>query len=269
MFKDLKIICSYSFAITTGCFSFIPDASFNKYSFLENEDLGTATNKILFFLIVSLIIAIIVALWKHYRNNITLSGHNYKIIIEYGDIFEASKCKKVINFDECYSTEVGDAPHQIKPSSVCGQFLRRYPNTDITALLKSNGAAPEDEPSKFNYAKRFKSGTILPNGEYMLMAFGKLNKDGRTELTREEYLESLKTLWKEFDKYYTQEDVVIPVLGAGVTRFKDEMLSQQQLVDIIVASYRLNPYKIKKPNALHIVCKKVEDFSLNNVGDTL
>ena len=103
----------------------------------------------------------------------------------------------------------------------------------------------------------------------MFMAFGKLNKDGRTEMTREEYLESLKTLWKELDKYYTHEDVAIPVLGAGVTRFKSEMLSQQQLVDIIVSSYRLNTYKIKKPNALHIVCKKVEDFSLDNVGDTL
>ena len=61
----------------------------------------------------------------------------------------------------------------------------------------------------------------------------------------------------------------IPILGAGTTRFDDKLLTQQELLDIIVASYKLSSHKIKEPNQLHIVCKKREGFSLNRVGETL
>lgn len=32
-------------------------------------------------------------------------------------------CKKVINFDECYTTELGGLLHPIKPTFICGQYL--------------------------------------------------------------------------------------------------------------------------------------------------
>lgn len=118
-------------------------------------------------------------------------------------------------------------------------------------------------------SKCYESGSLLPNGEYILMVFGKLNEDGRTEMTRDEFLEALQRLWRELNKYYTQEDVAIPALGSGITNFKGELLSRQQLVDIIVASYRINPYKIKRPNSLRIICRDIKQFSPNKVGDSL
>ena len=51
--------------------------------------------------------------------------------------------------------------------------------------------------------------------------------------------------------------------------FNGEILSQQQLVDMIIASYKLNPYKIKLPNSLRIICKKNDEFSLNKIGENL
>lgn len=63
--------------------------------------------------------------------------------------------------------------------------------------------------------------------------------------------------------------MAIPILGAGLTRFEGEMLSQQQLVDIIISSYKLTPYKIKSPNALRIICRKSDDFSLDKIGENL
>lgn len=271
MSKYWKHLCSYTFAVTTGCFSFIPEECFNKlisWSFLPAYWNGTV-NKILFLILVGVLVSITILIWKHCRRKITLNGHNYKIVVEYGDIFEISNCKKVINFDECFSTEIGEAPYQIKPSSLCGQFLQKFPNTNIPVLLSNHGLKPQRKLSEFDNKKCYESGTLMSDREYLLMAFGKLNKDGRAVMTREEYIESLNTLWREIDKYYTQSDVAIPVLGAGITRFKGEMLTQQQLVDIIVASYQISPYKIKSPNSLHIICKEREDFSLNEFGETL
>jgi hypothetical protein len=41
--------------------------------------------------------------------------------------------------------------------------------------------------------------------------------------------------------------------------------NQQELLDVIIASYRLSPKKMKRPFTLHIVCKKCEGFSLNDI----
>lgn len=68
------------------------------------------------------------------------------------------------------------------------------------------------------------------------------------------------------DKYYGQKDVCIPILGSGLTRINETTLTQQELLDIIISSYKLSPHKIKYPYKLYIVCKKNDDFSLNKIG---
>ncbi len=270
MNKHCRQICSYTFAITTGCFSFIPEEFFSdvySWAFLS-EYWSDAINRILFLLLVGILTGGIVFVWKHCRKKITISGSNYKIDVEYGDILEQTKCKKVINFDECYTTEIGDAIHQIKPTSLCGQFLQKH-TVDISSLLSNNSLKPARKYSEYNGKICYESGSLLPYGEFLLMAFGKLDKNGRAVMSRDEYLSCLNTFWKEIDKYYAQTDVAIPVLGAGLTRFEGEILSQQQLVDIIIYSYRLSPYKIKSPNTLRIICRKNDDFSLDKIGGNL
>lgn len=270
MSKFLRELCSWTFAITTGCFSFVPQECFDKIvcPFLPpywNETI----NKFLFLILIGTIVGVMILSWKHFRKKFTIKGNNYVVVLEYNDIFKVENCKKVINFDECFSTEIGDAPYQIKPSSLCGQFLQKNPNINISNLLSTSGLKPQRKLSRYNNTKCYKSGSLIPKDDYLLMAFGKLNEDGRAVMTREEYLDSLNTLWREIDKYYAQSDVAVPILGAGITRFKGEMLTQQQLLDIIVASYQISPYKIKAPNSLHIICKKSEDFSINKFGNTL
>lgn len=268
---DLLHLCSYTFAVTTGCFSFIPEKFFSEMLSwtIIPEYWNDTVNKILFLMAIGILTFIVMLIWKGCRNSLSINNNNYKIVVEYGDILDTQKGKKVINFDECYTTDLGDAPHQIKRTSLCGQFLEKYPNIDINSLIAHSGKTPKRKHSKFNNKECYESGSIIPNGNFLLMAFGKLNTDGRAVMSREEFLESLSVLWKEIDKYYAQSDILIPVLGSGITRFEGEMLTQQQLVDIIIASYQISPYKIKKPNTLHIVCKKRDGFSLNNIGQTL
>lgn len=170
-------------------------------------------------------------------------------------------CRKVIPFDECFTTSVGDSPTDIKPTSICGQYLEKHPIQDIQRLIDNARLKPSKSKSKCQNKKRYDSGKLLPNGDYLFMSFAKLNRDGWGRFfSRDEFLDCLSTLWKEIDKYYGQKDVCISILGSGITRMDSKLLAQQELLDIIIGSYKLSPHKIKSPYKLHIVGKKIMIF---------
>jgi hypothetical protein len=270
--KLAKKLFSYSASVIAVAFTIIPESIF-AWDIIDlnyPKECIVLINRIALFLIVLLLVWALYSLYRLKRRGITIEGNGYGIRVEYGDIFEMDNCKKVISFDECFITSVGEAPADIKPDSVCGKFLTKIGidkeevNRKIQSYKSSHAptgrSAYENKPS-------YQSGSIIPfKDSYFLLAFGKLDNRGLCRMTREDYLACLATLWEELDAHYAQHDVAIPVLGSGVTRFKDEMLTQQQLVDILIASYKLSPYKMQH-NVLHIVCQKRDDFSLNRVGE--
>ena len=203
------------------------------------------------------------------RNKVSIKGNNYKITVEYGDLLKMKKCKKIINFDECFSTHVGTAPADIKPTSICGQYLTANPNLNIQLLLSNSHLKPLKSKSKYQGKERYESGRIVPNGDDLLLAFAKLDKNGLGRFfTRDEYLECLSVLWEEIDKHYGQQDVCIPILGAGLTRFdggSGASIPQQELLDMIIWSYKLSSHKIKSPCKLRIICRRDQEFSLDKI----
>lgn len=89
---------------------------------------------------------------------------------------------------------------------------------------------------------------MVTNGEYLLMAFAKLDGSGKGYLYYNDYLKWLTVLWNEIGKYYGGEDVYIPILGSGVTRMDDaDDMTAQELLEVIIISYKLAPHKIHLP----------------------
>lgn len=272
MIRLLKKSIAWALSIISAIFTFVPETIFEKYKFLSSfsDETNVIINRVLVFVGVLLLAVIVNALYLHCRNSICIKGHNYSIKIEYGDLLEMNDCKKVINFDECFTTNVGDSPADIKPISVCGQYLQKNPIQDMQSLIDSAQLKPARGKSEYQNRLKYESGKLVPNGDYLLMAFAKLDKDGLGRFfSRDEFLDCLSTLWKEIDKYYGQKDVCIPVLGSGITRVEGASLTQQELLDIIIGSYRLSPHKIKSPCRLHIVCKKCDGFSINKIGENI
>lgn len=115
----------------------------------------------------------------------------------------------------------------------------------------------------------FHEGTIVPNGDDLLMAFAKLDDKGKGRFfSRDEYLRCLDFLWRELENHYSEKDVCVPILGAGTTSFdggSGASISQQDLLDIMIWSYKLSSHKIKAPHRLRIICKKNRGFSINNI----
>lgn len=284
MIDFIKKNAVFAFATATGVFAFVPESLFgnigwvsqeylekNKlFSNIEVQDINIIISKIVCFFVVWIVTSFVHTVFLKIRWWITIKGQNYSIRIEYGDLLKKSKGKRVINFDECFTTQVGSATADINPTSICGQYLLAHPGLDVQQLIEDANIAPARSKSKYQQKNRYCSGTIVPNGDDLLMAFARLDEKGKGRFfSRDEYLDCLNFFWKELENHYGEKDVYIPILGAGTTSFDGGVgasISQQDLLDMMIWSYRLSSHKIKAPNKLHIVCKRNDNFSINNIG---
>lgn len=273
-----------AFGIVTGIFTFVPEAIFEKYEWitkdvleqckwfarLDAQDVNIIISRLVCFLLVWIGTSLLYMIFLKFRRWITIKGQNYSIRVEYGNILKQKNCKKVINFDECFTTQVGGATADINPDSICGQYLSLHPDLDVQQLIEAAQIIPARSKSKYQHKTRYDSGTIVPNGDDLLMAFVKLDERGKGRFfSRDEYLKCLNLLWKELENYYSERDVCVPILGAGTTSFDGgagASISQQDLLDMMIWSYKLSSHKIKAPHKLRIVCKKNSGFSINNIG---
>lgn len=259
--------CAAAFAVFSAILTVVPEEFF-KCGFIScdwSDSTVILINRLIVFLIVFIIANTAYYSYRRFRKSITIDGDTYEIKIEYGDICNISKGKKVIHFDECFTITVGERPEDVKPDSVCGQYLKQHPitETEMSSLIDLVGIKPIGT-SLYNKKEKYSHGVLLPKEDFLLMAYAKLDKNGLGIDSYEKYVECLDKLWEQIDLYHGTDDVYLPILGSKITRFEKD-LSQQQLLDIMIASYRLSPKKMKHPYKLHIVCKKREGFSLNNI----
>lgn len=271
MLKFLKKSNAWALSIITVIFTLVPETIFGKYKSPLNVsgEVNIVLTRVLTFIAVLALSIIVNAIYLFCRKSILIKGRDYNIQIKYGDLFRMRTCKKIIPFDECFTTNVGNSPSNVNPGSVCGQYLKDNPIQDMRVLIDNVQLKSAKSKSKYQNKGRYDSGKLVPHGDYLLMAFAKLDKNGLGVLSRNEFIDCLSTLWEEIDKYYGQKDVCIPVLGSGVTRMDGASLTQQELLDIIIRSYRLSSRKIKSPCQLHIVCKRRDGFSLNKIGESI
>lgn len=273
-----------AFAIVTGIFTFAPEAFFGKHEWITQEaleqcnwfarldaqDVNIIISRLVCFLRVWVITSLLYMAFLKFRRWITIKGQNYSIRVEYGNILKKRNCKRVINFDECFTTQVGNATAEINPDSICGQYLTLHSDLDVQRLIEATQITPARSKSKYLHKTRYDSGTIVPNGDDLLMAFAKLDERGKGRFfSRDEYLACLNLLWMELENYYSEKDVCVPILGAGTTSFdggEGASISQQDLLDMMIWSYKLSSHKIKAPHKLRIVCRKSSGFTIKNIG---
>lgn len=254
-----------AYAMITAFFTLVPEGFFQK-GFMQcswPDSVVILINRIIVCAIVLVLANVIYWYYRKHRKAVYLKNTSYSISFEYGDLLQIGEGKKIINFDECFSTRIGERPEDIKAGSICGQYLTKYPIEDIQKLIFSSGVKPSGK-SQFRQKDCYTPGTLIPRDDFLLMAFSKLDNNGLGRMSYFQYLDCLNYLWTQIDRYHGTEDIYLPILGSRITRF-DRELTQQELLDIMVSSYRLSTKKIRHPNSLHIVCKEREGFSLNDV----
>lgn len=278
MKKLIITCCGIAFTITSAFISFVPESMYLKIKAgIKNIECISKVQNGCFILICRLLILVVVLLfciafgisfrttWRRRR----LQGKNYSIIVQYGNLFKKKNCKKIINFDECFTTRVGESPSDIKSDSICGQYLLENPDLNIKKLITDSGLKALNKKSECQKQDCYSPGSIVPNGDDLLMSFAKLSSNGLGKMSYDEYLMCLENLWKNINKYYGSKSVCMPILGSGRTMFDGVQPSQQELLDIMIESYKLSRSKIKLPHKLYIICHKSEHFKLYKIGQTI
>ena len=196
-------------------------------------------------------------LMANFKNSAKFRINNSTVNVFYGDIFKQEELK-VIAFNEYFDTIVDDKI--ISHASLNGQYLTDHiTNIDQLDLDIDADERLKDQIVDTNEKRRrgkkikYKLGSIHLHGNYILLAFSHFDEDNRARLTLQEYTDCLMNMWNEIDVIYSGKTVSIPLLGNGVTRFKDCEVNEQELLEIILWTYRISKVKFTYPACLNIV----------------
>ena len=170
---------------------------------------------------------------------------------------------------------------EISERSVQGQFTVRYFGSSEPELDQRIDAALEGrEPSHqhtletkaFGKMSEYPLGTVatVRGGERTayLVAISRLSerKVARSNLT--EYLDALPMMWEEIRSEGTQEDIICPILGTGLSRLA---LSRMDAIRITVRSFVAAAYEGKLAGTLTVVvhARDVKDLNFRELREFL
>lgn len=202
------------------------------------------------------------------RKRISLTVHNNNVIICYGDIFETCGYK-VIPCDTTFSTEADDK--NIAKSSLQGQFILKHADKDKVieavreTLQKSSGVTKSKTGKIIKYENPCEPNT------YLLLALSELDEDKKAHTNMAEFIQTLLQMWKKIDGEYNNHDIVLPLLGAGITRFDDGFKGDpdKNLKLLYCILYTLYLSGIYFNSTLKIVLREDINITLHEVKYTL
>lgn len=209
--------------------------------------------------IATALIASYIVLWAvaNKATSKTLNINGSPLEVKIGDIFQEGELR-VINFNEYFDTVVDDT--LIAKSSLHGKYLENHV-ADITVLDKAIADDNHLDEMKLeeNIARKtgkkipYRLGSIHVADEYLLVAFSRFDKDNKAYLFMRDYINCLMTFWEEVDRVYASKSVAIPLMGAGITRFKDATVSEQELLELLIWSFKVSRVKFRHPAKVTIV----------------
>lgn len=227
-------ITSFILTVTSVIFIFVPISDNQK------PYIGIFLLTILCIIFISLIVYSKI-LW---RNSFYIN--QTKFTIKYGDLFK-QKGIQVIAFNEFFDTVVDD--ELISSSTLNGQFINKYFSNpaELDACIASylhDTHATEDLKRKVGKNRKYKLGTTVvvekDQQKYMLVAFSKFDAENHAYVSFEDYLSCLVTFWLNVNKSYNGENLVIPLLGSGITRFSTgaNSISHQSILEMLLLTFK-------------------------------
>lgn len=220
----------------------------------------------LILVIVISIIYIIIFIYKFKKikkcNRITLNFDSSTINIYEGDIFDIQNNGfKIIAFNEYFDTITDDESHIIDPNSLHGKYLNKfYENNDsrdafhkkVISQLRENKVYTNINRKK-GYKEAYELGTLLVDGEYLLLSFTKFDDDNRAHIKYSEMVNAFIKMWFNIDKVKGNKKVYLPLIGSGITRFDDGYVSNQEILIALIETFRISRVRFRHPANVNIL----------------
>lgn len=170
---------------------------------------------------------------KIYKESVPLSIRQTPVSISCGDIFKTDGFR-VIGCDTHFDTRVDDVV--ISKKSLHGKLVLEHGNADE---IKS---AVEKEAKRLHLTANsdglydFPLGTIIrydsskDNHTYLMLAMTELDRNYEAHTNMAKFEHMLMKMWSEINRVYASNDVVLPLLGTGISRFDDGPKNKEALL---------------------------------------
>ena len=263
-FFDKKLFTTYLCVLTV--ISLFCSFGFIAIKLPDDTDIRIAIGTI----IIVLLLIIYITMWirANILSETSLKINNSTLVVKIGDIFEENELK-IIAFNEYFDTQVDDKI--IAGNTLNGIYIKSKIN-DVNKLdnqidtdahlnekvLQINNNRP------YGKKKRYKLGSVFLNDEYLLAAFAKFDNNNRAYLSMNDYINFLLNFWNEIDIIYAGRSVSIPLLGSGITRFKEyNTISEQELLELLIWSFEVSRVKFTYPSKVSIIIHESKKDKIN------
>ena len=186
-----------------------------------------------------------------------LSINNTKVEVVIGDIFDPFYYPNqhegeitIIPVNDYYDYIVDD--RIVSNKSLHGQYIKKI--TEIGKLDSLNYKI-ENDPffKKIGNPKvealreegrkvRYELGSLVEFENYILTAFTNFDEDNKAFLSADEYMHFWMKFWENIDVVYSGRTINIPLIGAGITRFRNGKPTKQQLLEIMLWSLKISGF---------------------------
>lgn len=198
------------------------------------------------------------AIGRIYREAVCLNINQNLVDISYGNLFEVDGWK-VIGCDTHFDTRVDDSV--ISKKSLHGQLILNHGNIDDINVLVKEEAERLKLKCNNDGLYSFPLGTVIrydsnyDHQTYLMLSMTELNSRNEAYTNMVEFINTLSIMWKEINRVYASHNIVIPVLGTGISRF-DSNKSEEELLKAML--YTLYISGVKFNSRINIVIYRNE-----------
>lgn len=228
--------------------------------FATAQGLETKTFVFLILIFCLLLIGIFILMWwnANHLKSAYLNINNTQIEISIGNIFHSLENNlngKTDPLNVIASNEYFDLiadNRLVSCKSLHGQYIKKLDEQGkLSALdnviasdeiLNRNGNY-EDVPNRKSGRKtRYSIGSVVEFESYVLTAFTKVDEHNKASLTAEEYTGFWMQFWENIDEIFAGRSINLPLIGAGLTRFKNGKPSKQELLEIMIWTLKISGF---------------------------
>lgn len=228
----------------------------------------------IFAVLLTTVLILLVSYWLIgwvYKEKIELNINSTPVEISCGDIFK-TEGYKVIGCDTHFHTTVDDVI--ISKKSLHGKLVLEHGRVDEIKEAVRREAKRLNLKSDENDLYTFPLGSIVrydssvDNQTYLMLAMTELNGNYESHTTMAKYEQMLMTMWKEINRVYASNDVALPILGDGITRFDNRPKDRNALLRCMVCTLNASgrSYNSKIKIAIYGNPKDIPLYELKDVA---
>lgn len=204
------------------------------------------------------------AIGRIFRDSVSLTIRQTLVSISCGDIFEASGWK-IIGCDTHFDTRVDDIV--ISKKSLHGQLVLEHGKKEEIEAVVENEAKRLGLQRKNDGLYDSPLGTVIrydssvDNQTYLMLAMTELNMQHEAHTNMAKFELMLMKMWTEIDRVYASNDIALPVLGTGISRFDDGPKDREALLRCMLCTLNSSGVSLKSKVGV-IIYGNVKDIPM-------